>query len=270
MAAVTDYIASVNASASQLSHVEPMTVPDVYALVTLMGLYLSDASGHQKAYKELLAYIDDGHALTLEKVQSMIIRFSNSHAPRAFALTHAGDSSVCNHRCPRCCASRDSREASPRPSRSTSPRSHTSSRAGTPRRTFSATAAPIHIDWRDHGLDQYYYTFAAILQNNHVSPHQVLLDADIDDFSHPEAGEILMRAASNTPNNPPLTTTMRDFFLLLYLLVGSVQDFSFRGLFIWRAVVSLLFFSAYVFGGLDQPLFATRWSCHLFEILIPF
>ena len=28
--------------------------------------------------------------------------------------------------------------------------------------------------------------------------------------------------------------------------------------------------SASVFGGLDQPLFATRWSSHLFEILIPF
>jgi hypothetical protein len=32
-----------------------MTVQDVYALVTLMGLYLSEASCHQKAYKELLA-----------------------------------------------------------------------------------------------------------------------------------------------------------------------------------------------------------------------
>jgi hypothetical protein len=203
MAAVTDYIASVNASASQLSHVEPMTVPDVYALVTLMGLYLSDASGHQKAYKELLAYIDDGHALTLEKVQSMIIRFSNSHAPRAFALTHAGDSSVCNHRCPRCCDSRDSREATPRPSRSTSPRSHTSSRAGTPRRTFSATAAPVNTYWREQGLDHIYHTFAAILQENYVSPHQVLLDADIDHFGHPEAGPALMRAAAKFPEEPP-------------------------------------------------------------------
>jgi hypothetical protein len=53
MASALDYIASVNASASQLSHVQPMTVQDVYALVTLMGLYLSEASGHQKAYKEL-------------------------------------------------------------------------------------------------------------------------------------------------------------------------------------------------------------------------
>ena len=53
MASDLDYIASVNASTSQLSHVQSMTVQDVYALVTLMGLYLSEASGHQKAYNEL-------------------------------------------------------------------------------------------------------------------------------------------------------------------------------------------------------------------------
>ena len=41
MASALDYIDSVNASASQLSHVQPMTVQDVFALVTLMGLYLS-------------------------------------------------------------------------------------------------------------------------------------------------------------------------------------------------------------------------------------
>jgi hypothetical protein len=101
MDSALDYIASVNASVSQLRHVHPMTIQDVYALVTLMGLYLSEASGHQQAYKEILAHIDDGHALTLEKVQHEIIRFSHSRAPLAFALTHAGDSSVCNHRCPR-------------------------------------------------------------------------------------------------------------------------------------------------------------------------
>jgi hypothetical protein len=74
MASALDYIASVNASASQLSHVQPMTVQDVYALVTLMGLYLSEASGHQKAYKELLAHIDDSHALTLDKVRKLRCR----------------------------------------------------------------------------------------------------------------------------------------------------------------------------------------------------
>ena len=44
MAAATDFFASINAPTSQLSHMQPMTVPDVYALVTLMGLYLSEAS----------------------------------------------------------------------------------------------------------------------------------------------------------------------------------------------------------------------------------
>ena len=39
-----------------------------------MGLYLSDASGHQKAYKELLAHVDAGNALTLDDVQHVIIR----------------------------------------------------------------------------------------------------------------------------------------------------------------------------------------------------
>ena len=115
MASATAYIASVNASASQLSHVQPMTVQDVYALVTLMGLFLSEASGHQKAYKELLDYIDDGHALMLDKVQHEIIRFSRSRDPRAFALTHVSDSPVCNHCFPRCC---DTRGETTSPSRS--------------------------------------------------------------------------------------------------------------------------------------------------------
>jgi hypothetical protein len=53
--AATDYITSINDSASQLSRMQPMTVQDVHANVTLMGLYLSEASCHQKAYKELLA-----------------------------------------------------------------------------------------------------------------------------------------------------------------------------------------------------------------------
>jgi hypothetical protein len=117
------------------------------------------------------------------------------------ALTHAGDSSVCNHRCPRCC---DTRGETPRPSRSSSsPRSHSSSRAGNPRRTFSATADPINTYWRDKGLDAHYHTFAAILQSNRVNPHQVLLDDDIDSFCHPDAGHALARAAANYPEEVP-------------------------------------------------------------------
>jgi hypothetical protein len=129
-----------------------------------MCLYLSEASGHQKAYTELLAHIDDGHALTLDTVQHEIIRFSRSNP---------------------------------------SPRSHSSSSAGSPRRTFSATAAPVSAYWRDLGLDEHYHTFAAILQSNRVSPHQVLPDADIDSFGHPDAGHALARAAADYPDEIP-------------------------------------------------------------------
>ncbi len=48
-----------------------MIVQDVYVLVTLMGLCLPEVSSHQKQYKELLDYIDNGHTLT--KVQHEII-----------------------------------------------------------------------------------------------------------------------------------------------------------------------------------------------------
>jgi hypothetical protein len=40
-------------------------------------------------------------------------------------------------------------------------------------------------------------------------------------------------------------------FLLLCLAVGSVQGFSFGGLFTWRAVVSLLYFSVF-FSSVSQ------------------
>jgi hypothetical protein len=70
-------------------------------------------------------------------------------------------------------------------------------------RTFSATATPINTYWHDQGLAHQYHTFAAILQSNYVSPHQVLLDADIDCFSHRDAGPALMSAAANYPEEPP-------------------------------------------------------------------
>jgi len=102
-AACTDYILSINTSMSKLGHMPNLSIPDVFALVTLTGLYLSDASGHQKAYKELLAHVDAGHALTLQTVQDVIIWFSRSNSLRAFALRN-GDL-WCSHDCP-CCYGR--------------------------------------------------------------------------------------------------------------------------------------------------------------------
>ena len=64
-AAVCDYIERVNTSYSQLNHLPHLSVPDVFTLVSLMGLYLSAAYGHPKANKQRIAYVDDGHELTL-------------------------------------------------------------------------------------------------------------------------------------------------------------------------------------------------------------
>ena len=85
-AACTDYIALIKTSDSQLGHMKDMSVRDVFALVTLMGLYISPASGHQKVYKELLAYVDAGHALTLDDVQHAMIWYSRSKPKHVFAM----------------------------------------------------------------------------------------------------------------------------------------------------------------------------------------
>jgi hypothetical protein len=149
----------------------------------------------------------------LDKVQHEIIRFSRSHAPRAFALTHAGDSSICNHRCPHCC---DTRSETPSLSRSSSsPRSPSSTCAGSPRRTFSATAAPINTHWRHQGLDPKYHTFAVVLQSNYVSPHQVLLDADIDAFCCWERTGIFLRRTLHVEGCCFASIFLCSFFLSL-------------------------------------------------------
>ena len=124
-----------------------LSIRDVFALVTLMGLYLSEASGHQKAYKELLAYVDAGYALTLDVVQQVIIRYSRSKSNRVFAVRNgdmhctqacprccssARNHETCTHRCPRCC---DTRGSTPRPSRSSS---RDGSRSGSPTANKSA------------------------------------------------------------------------------------------------------------------------------------
>ena len=98
-ASCTDYIASINTNVSQLGHMPNLSICDVFTLVTLMGLYLSDASGHQKAYKELLVHVDAGNTLTLDDVHHVIIQYSRSKSNRAFAVRQ-GDVR-CTQACPR-------------------------------------------------------------------------------------------------------------------------------------------------------------------------
>jgi hypothetical protein len=70
-------------------------------------------------------------------------------------------------------------------------------------RNTTDTAPPINTYCRHQDLDPQYHTFAVILQSNYVSPHQVILDADIDDFSHPEAVHALMRTPAKYPEEAP-------------------------------------------------------------------
>jgi hypothetical protein len=129
-AVFTTYIATVNESASQLGNMPPMSITDIYALVTLMGLHMSSSDRHEKAYRELIAYVDEGNAITLEKVQQMGLKYSCSLHPVAssshtFTLTSEDADEVCNHNSPRCCYTRDSTSRSFRTSSGDgSPRHH--------------------------------------------------------------------------------------------------------------------------------------------------
>ena len=184
-----------------------MSVSDVFSLVTLMGLYLSDASDHQKAYKELLAYVDTRNVLMLYTVQHVIILFSRSKSMCVFAL-NAGDTR-CTHTCPRCCdrdtVNEDSITAAPAAATPVAARRHLHAlRAALAAAlvaqpcVFIALSAQLMTTskyWNKMGLDDYYHTFAAVLETNCVSPHQVLLEAGIDDFAHHNNGHALTAAA---------------------------------------------------------------------------
>jgi hypothetical protein len=197
--AFNKYMALLNESLVQLSTVQPLTLSEIYALAALMGLHLSESSRHERSYRDLMTFVDEGHALTLEEVLKIGLKYSRDRPSAAHAYRAMRDAdAVCNHACPLCCT-RDFRGSeTPRPSRSrSSPRSNSSSRASSPRRALSATAAhgPVNSYWQSQGLAHSYHTYAETLQEHYISPHQVLLDADIDQFSHPEAGAAIMAAA---------------------------------------------------------------------------
>ena len=222
--ACTDDIARINTSVSQLSHMNDMSVRDVFALVILMGLYLSTASGHQKAYKELLAYIDAGNALTLDDVQHAMIRYSRSTKPRAFSTRKPADvrrpevrriqcsnccprccSSVksdaaCNRLCPRCC---DTRGRSPHPS--SRPSSRPGSRTGSPsRRAYpnwtdedQEALVERELHWRDRGMSEDTRVYASMLVRHNIVPEQVLFEAGCPDYQDDSAFPVLAQAAEN-------------------------------------------------------------------------
>jgi len=105
----------------------------------------------------------------------------------AFAAVRAADA-VCTLACPLCCT----RGRWPHPS------SRNSSRAGSRHGSPGAgafRAVHDHEYWNKLGLDEVYHTFAAVLEVNGISPHQVLLERKIYDFSHKHAGDAITAVA---------------------------------------------------------------------------
>jgi hypothetical protein len=50
--------------------------------------------------------------------------------------------------------------------------------------------------WANLGLDDIYHTYAAVLEVNDISPHQVLLEAHIDIFGHQDASDAIAAVAA--------------------------------------------------------------------------
>jgi hypothetical protein len=196
-ATFTKYIARLNESLAQLATVKPMPLSEIYALAALMGLHLSSSARHERAYRDLMTFIDEGNTLTLEEVLKVGLKYSRDRpsTANAFSAVRAADP-VCTRACPLCC----SRGRSPHPLSRNS--SRTCSRHGSPRSGHRAfRVVHDHEYWNQLGLDEVYHTYAAVLEVNCISPHQVLLERKINDFSHKNAGDAIAAVAARFPHS---------------------------------------------------------------------
>ena len=100
----TKYMARLNESLAHLSTVQPMALSEIYALGALMGLHQSALSRHERAYSELMTYINESNAITLDEVLKIGLMHSRDHhsAAKPFRAVHEA-AAVCNHACPLCC-----------------------------------------------------------------------------------------------------------------------------------------------------------------------
>jgi hypothetical protein len=166
-ATFTKYIARLNESLAQLATVKPMSISEIYALAALMGLHLSSSARHERAYRDLMTFIDEGNALTLEEVLKVGLKYSRDRpsTANAFSAVRAADP-VCTRACPLCC----SRGRSPHPSSRNSSRA--GSRHGSPRSGHRAfRVVHDHEYWNQLGLDEVYHTYAAVLEVNDINHH---------------------------------------------------------------------------------------------------
>ncbi len=113
----------------------------------------------------------------------------------AFAAVRAADA-VCTRVCHLCCT----RGRSPHPSSRNS--SSAGSRHGSPRPGARAfLVVHDHEYWNQLGLDEVYHTYTAVLEVNCISPHQVLLEHKINEFSHKHAGDAIAAFAVRFPHS---------------------------------------------------------------------
>ena len=65
-----------------------------------MGLHLSSSPRHERAYRDLMTFIDEGNALTLEEVLKIGLKYSRDRpsTANAFITVRAADA-VCNRAC---------------------------------------------------------------------------------------------------------------------------------------------------------------------------
>ena len=198
----------VNTAHAQLQGVPPMSMSDLFALVALVGMDRSKHGRYQKAYQELIADIDAGNAVSLDKVMQIGLKHARRSSRPVTALaalrkTWEEDCS-CNPRikytCPNC--AKDSRGNTPRSTRSSSPRSPRQ-----PRGFKSQLAQDLDAKYKEEGLDPMYCIYAVALAVNDIAPEQVLIDANIkgpDKFEHDDAGRHLYEAVrQNFPEYLP-------------------------------------------------------------------
>ena len=76
------------------------------------------------------------------------------------------------------------------------------SRHGSPRPgTRAFRAVHDHEYWNNLGLDEVYHTYAALLEVNGISQHQVLLERTIDAFPHKDAGDAITAVSARFPHS---------------------------------------------------------------------
>ena len=120
-------------------------------------------------------------------------------------------------------------------------------------------------------LTPLYHTYAAVLEVNCISPHQVLLECKINDFSHKEACDAIAAVAARFPHSD--VTTDSDLKLTLLLNVSCFVGESTRNSYtedcLYGGLSVCLFFSISCATGSTSPRYQMVFANFYLEIITP-